>query len=71
MALDDSPFLDVEQVAARLGTTERFVRRLIDERRITFHHFGKYVRIRETDLAAFIAAGRVEANSTPIGRRAA
>ncbi|HVU62139.1 MAG TPA: helix-turn-helix domain-containing protein [Mycobacteriales bacterium] len=52
--------LSVDDVAAELGTPVRFVRRLIHERRIRFHKIGKYVRIDRDDLAAFIAAGRVD-----------
>ena len=52
--------LDVEEVARRLGTKPRFVRRLIAERRIEFHKVGRYVRISEAALDDFIKAGRVE-----------
>lgn len=56
--------LTVEEAAARLGTPSRFVRRLIAERRIAFVRLGARkgcpVRIAESDLAAFVAAGRVE-----------
>ena len=52
--------LGVEQVAIRLGTKPRFVRRLIAERRIEFHKVGRYVRISESALCDFINAGRVE-----------
>jgi excisionase family DNA binding protein len=52
--------LTPQQVADRLGTPLRFVRRLIDERRIPYTKIGKYVRIEEPDVDAFIAAGRVE-----------
>ena len=52
--------LDVEQVAIRLGTKPRFVRRLIAERRIEFHKVGRYVRISESAHCDFINAGRVE-----------
>jgi excisionase family DNA binding protein len=52
--------LTPEEVAARLHTTLRFVRRLIAERRIAFTKIGKFVRISADDLDAFIAAGRVE-----------
>ena len=37
--------LTVAQVAELLGTTERFPRRLITERRIRFVHVGRHVRI--------------------------
>jgi excisionase family DNA binding protein len=52
--------LTVEQAAARLGTSVRFIRRLVAERRIAFTKLGRHVRIDEEDLSAFIAAGRVE-----------
>ena len=51
--------LSVEAVAERLDTTPRFVRRLIAERRIEYHKVGRHVRISESALAEFIAAGRV------------
>jgi excisionase family DNA binding protein len=37
--------LTVGEVAELLGTTERFPRRLIAERRIRFVHVGRHVRI--------------------------
>ena len=54
-----APLLDVNEVARRLGTEPRFVRRLIAERRIEFHKLGRHVRISEAALTAFIKAGRV------------
>ena len=51
--------LTVDQAAEALNTTPRFVRRLIAERRICFHHLGRHVRIRQSDVEAFVAAGRV------------
>jgi excisionase family DNA binding protein len=53
--------LSVEQAAERLGTSERFVRRLVAERRIAYTKLGRHVRIATRDLDAFIVAGRVEA----------
>jgi excisionase family DNA binding protein len=55
--------LTVEEAADRLGTSVRFVRRLIAERRIAYVRVGRHVRIGEADLASFVAAGRVEANA--------
>ena len=52
--------LTVEEAAECLNTTPRFVRRLIAERRIVFHHVGRHVRIGVSDLEAFVEAGRVE-----------
>jgi excisionase family DNA binding protein len=53
-------YLSVAQVAERLGTTERFPRRLIAERRITFVKVGRHVRIAESALSAFIDANTVQ-----------
>ncbi len=52
--------LTVNAAADRLSTSVRFIRRLIAERRIEFVKVGRHVRISESALAAFIAAGRVE-----------
>lgn len=52
--------LTVEQVAERLGTTVRFPRRLVEERRITFVKVGRHVRIPESAVRDFIAANTVE-----------
>jgi excisionase family DNA binding protein len=52
--------LDVNQVASRLGVTTRFVRRLVDERRIPFCKIGKFVRFDPVDIDAWIAARRVD-----------
>ncbi|WP_329547867.1 helix-turn-helix domain-containing protein [Streptomyces sp. NBC_01356] len=53
-------YLSVEQVAELLGTTARFPRRLIAERRITFVKVGRHVRIPESAVDAFISAHTVE-----------
>ena len=52
--------LTVAEVAELLGTTERFPRRLIAERRIRFIRMGRHVRIPESAVREFIAAGLVE-----------
>ena len=55
--------LTVEEAAGRLGTSTRFVRRLIFERRIAYTKLGRHVRIAAADLDALVAAGRIEAGS--------
>ncbi|OII60839.1 DNA-binding protein [Streptomyces sp. CC53] len=52
--------LTVGQVAELLGTTVRFPRRLIEERRIEFVKVGRHVRIRESAVTAFVAANTVQ-----------
>jgi excisionase family DNA binding protein len=55
--------LTVDEAAERLGTSARFIRRLIAERRIAYTKLGRHVRIAARDLDAFVASGRVEARS--------
>lgn len=52
--------LTVDDAAAILGTTARFPRRLIAERRIRFVRVGRHVRIPESEIAELIADGTVE-----------
>lgn len=52
--------LTVDQAAERLGTSPRFVRRLVAERRIAFIKLGRHVRLSSADVDAFIRAGRNE-----------
>jgi excisionase family DNA binding protein len=52
----------MEQAADRLGTTQRFVRRLVAERRIPYLKIGRHVRISEDDVEEFISIARIEAN---------
>jgi excisionase family DNA binding protein len=63
--------LTVAQAAEMLGTTDRFPRRLIDERRIRFVRVGRHVRIPESALREFIEAGLVEPITTKKKGRAA
>jgi excisionase family DNA binding protein len=52
--------LTVAQVADVLGATEGFPRRPIAERRIRFVRVGRHVRVPESAVREFIAAGLVE-----------
>jgi excisionase family DNA binding protein len=63
--------LTVAEAAEVLRTSERFPRRLIAERRIRFARIGRHVRIPESALREFIAAGLVEPITTRRRRRAA
>ena len=65
--------LTVAQVAELLGTSERFPRRLLAERRIRFVRIGRHVRIPESAVDEFIVAGFVEpmTRCSPKRRRAA
>ena len=61
--------LSVEQAAERLGTSVRFVRRLVFQRRIAYVKLGRHVRIAEYDLDAFVAANRVDVGELPAAAR--
>ena len=47
------------QAGEYLQTGERFIRRLIAERRIDYIKLGRYVRLQRSVLDAFIESGRV------------
>ena len=49
------------EAAEYLSTGERFVRRLIAERRIAYVKVGKFVRIQRSELDRLIQSGRVDA----------
>lgn len=53
--------LTVPEAAQVLNVGERFVRRLVAERRITVVHVGRHVRIPESAVDAFIDAGTITA----------
>ncbi|MFR9755523.1 helix-turn-helix domain-containing protein [Streptomyces sp. TR06-5] len=52
--------LTVNEVADVLGTSVRFPRRLIEERRITFVKVGRHVRIPESAVSAFVSERTVQ-----------
>jgi excisionase family DNA binding protein len=51
--------LTPSQAGDYLQTGERFIRRLIAERRIDYIKLGRYVRLQRSVLDAFIESGRV------------
>ncbi len=51
--------LTADQAGEYLGTGERFIRRLIAERRIDYVKLGKHVRVQRSILDAFIDSGRI------------
>jgi excisionase family DNA binding protein len=65
--------LTIAEAAELLNTSERFPRRLIEERRIRFVRYGaRHVRIPESAIREFIAAGLIEpVTLRGTGRRAA
>jgi excisionase family DNA binding protein len=55
------PPLTIQEAAAYLNVSLRYMRRLVSERRITYHKVGHFLRFRVGDLDRFLTAGRVEA----------
>jgi len=66
---DVERLLSVVQVAELLGTSERFPRRLISERRIRFVRVGRHIRIPESSVHEFIRSGTVEPITSGSRRR--
>ena len=54
------PLLDADGLAARLGVTARFVRRLVEERRIPYLKIGRLVRFEPAEVDRWIGQSRVE-----------
>jgi excisionase family DNA binding protein len=52
--------LDVDGLAARLGVTARFVRRLVEERRLPYLKIGRFVRFDPVEVERWVLASRIE-----------
>lgn len=50
----------LDEAAEALGTSPRFPRRLVAERRIRFVKVGRFVRIPESALGEFLLEGTVD-----------
>jgi excisionase family DNA binding protein len=58
-AIGENELITSEEVAARLRTTVRFVRRLVAERRIEYVKVGRAVRFRVSAIDQYIECNRV------------
>lgn len=56
------------EVARRLGTSERHVRRLVDERRIPFVKVGRFIRFDEHDVEHWLDDQRFDPSRAGRGR---
>lgn len=65
----DVVLLDIDKLAALLNVGERFVRRLVEQRRIPFLEIGKYVRFHPVDVEEWIVRQRVHTVDTSHRRR--
>jgi excisionase family DNA binding protein len=57
---DDRAPLTLPEAAAYLNVNERYMRRLVSERRVAYHKVGRLLRFRTADLDGLLEAGRVE-----------
>jgi excisionase family DNA binding protein len=57
--------LTVAEASDYLNVSQRFIRRLISERRTPVVRLGRHVRLAQADLDAFILAGRIAAAERP------
>ena len=64
-ARPSASLISTDEAAERLGVTPRFMRRLVDERRIPFHKIGKYVRFDPADIDRFAMESRVDPQHRP------
>jgi excisionase family DNA binding protein len=55
---DPPPLLTIDQLAQRLGTSARHVRRLVAERRVPYIKVGKFVRFDPDDIAGWLDRAR-------------
>lgn len=53
------PLIDISAAADYLGVSERFMRRLVEERRIPYFKVGKFIRFSVEDLDDFLVAARI------------
>jgi excisionase family DNA binding protein len=61
---DPRRLLDLADIARITGTSERFARRLIQERRLPTVKVGRYVRVRSSDLDAYLDRNTRPANES-------
>ena len=57
--IDNIPqLLTIDQLAERLGVTERYIRRLVYERRVPYRKLGKLIRFADHEIAAWLETTR-------------
>ena len=62
-ARDPISWLSTKEAAERLGVTLRSLYRFIDEGGLTAYKFGRVIRLKESDVDAFIEASRIAPGS--------
>ena len=59
----DSNWLGTPEAAERLGITQRTLYRLIDEGQVPAYKMGRVLRVKASDLDAFLEHSRVQPGS--------
>lgn len=60
MGQDEITWLSTGEAAKRLGITTRTLYRFLDEGDVPGYRFGRVIRLKETDVNAFIEKCRIE-----------
>lgn len=63
MSAGEIRWMSTASAARRLGVTVRTLYRLIDEAQLPAYKIGRVIRLKETELDAFIEASRIPAGS--------
>ena len=67
---DPDPLIDKAGAARCLGVEQRFINRLVSEKRITYVKVGRMIRFRQSTIEAYIIANTISAQSSrPSSRR--
>lgn len=61
--LESSPWLGTTEAARFLGVVPRTLYRMVDEGQIPAYKMGRVIRIRRSDLEAYLEANRVQPGS--------
>ena len=57
---DETEWLSTQEAARRLGITPRTLYRFIDHGELPAYRFGRVIRLKRTDVEAFIDSCRIE-----------
>ena len=63
VSTSDIEWLNTNETARRLGITPRTLYRFIDDGGLTAYRFGRVIRLKDADVAAFEEACRIQPGS--------
>ena len=66
---DPDPLIDKEGAARCLHVAQRFINRLVSEKRITYVKVGRKIRFRQSTIEEYILANTVSAHTSPRSSR--